>query len=220
MVHMYCQKCGATLPDEAQYCNQCGFKQESIVVGYSDRIKDPAFNKYLKNSNRYAMIFALVAAVIAVVAFTYYGETSYEMDNPEAMFIGFGIGSMFVLIAIFQVLGKKRSKTWDGIVVNKTTQKKRRRENSGNDNYYWVNYMAYDVEIRDERGKTHHIFSTDDATTYNYYNIGDRIRHHGGLNSYEKFDKSRDTIIFCNACASLNDIKNDQCFRCGCPLLK
>ncbi|PKM66463.1 MAG: hypothetical protein CVU95_10795 [Firmicutes bacterium HGW-Firmicutes-2] len=217
---MYCQSCGATLPDEAEYCNKCGSKQERRVVGYSPKIQDPAFQKYLKNSNQYAMIFAIIAAVIAVVAFTYYGETSSEMDNPESMMIGFGIGSMFLLIAIFQVLGKKRSKTWDGTVVNKTAQKKRRRENTGDDSYYWITYTQYDISIRDERGKTHHILSTDDATLYNYYNIGDRVRHHGGLNTYEKQDKSRDTIIFCNACASLNEIKNDQCFRCGCPLLK
>jgi len=217
---MNCQKCGTTLPDEAQFCNKCGIKQEKGMVGYSSRIQDPAFQKYLKNSNRYAMIFALIMAVVAVVGFTYYGETSNEMDNPGAMFIGFGIGGMFVLIAIFQVLGKKRSKTWDGTVINKTVKKKQRRENSGDDNSYWVTYMQYDVIIRDDRGKTHHIMATDDATLYNYYNIGERIRHHGGLNTYEKYDKSQDLIIFCNACASLNDIKNDQCFRCGCPLLK
>ncbi|MCF8020128.1 MAG: zinc ribbon domain-containing protein [Vallitaleaceae bacterium] len=217
---MYCQNCGATLPDEAQYCNKCGSKQENRMVGYSPKIQDPAFLKYLKNSNRYAMIFAIIAAVIAVAAFTYYGETSNEMDNPESMFIGFGIGSMFLLIAIFQVVGKKKSKTWDGTVINKTVKKKQRRQNSGENDYYWVTYVEYDISIRDDRGKTHHIMSTDDATLYNYYTIGDRIRHHGGLNTYEKYDKSRDTIIFCNACASLNDIKNDTCFRCGCPLLK
>jgi len=60
----------------------------------------------------------------------------------------------------------------------------------------------------------------DDDTVYNYYQTGDRVRHHGGLNSFEKYDKSQDDIVFCNACASLNDINDEYCFRCNCPLLK
>ncbi len=60
----------------------------------------------------------------------------------------------------------------------------------------------------------------DDDTLYNYYRIGDRVRHHAGLNSYEKYDKTRDSIIFCAACATLCDIGDDVCYRCKCPLLK
>ena len=48
----------------------------------------------------------------------------------------------------------------------------------------------------------------DDDTVFNYYQIGDKVRHHGGLNSIEKYDKSGDEIIFCNACTYLNDIKD------------
>ena len=62
--------------------------------------------------------------------------------------------------------------------------------------------------------------SKDDATQYNYYKIGDKVRHHGGINTFEKYDKTGDTIIFCNACATLCDIDDDVCFRCKCPLLK
>ena len=69
-------------------------------------------------------------------------------------------------------------------------------------------------------GKKYDITVDADDTRYNYYKIGDRVRHHKGLNTYEKQNKTGDTIIFCNACASLNDIKEDYCFRCKCPLLK
>jgi len=60
----------------------------------------------------------------------------------------------------------------------------------------------------------------DNASFYNYYRIGERVRHHAGLNSYEKFDKSSETHLFCNACGTLCDINDDYCFRCKCPLLK
>ena len=60
----------------------------------------------------------------------------------------------------------------------------------------------------------------DDRTVFDYFQVGDRVRHHAGLNSYEKYDKSHDSIIFCNACATLCQISDDVCWRCKCPLLK
>jgi hypothetical protein len=238
---VFCINCGAKINENAIFCSSCGTAvgvqsnqapqpgnmggpavQGTSCVGFSPRISDPAFAKYLKNTNRYAAIFSIILAIIAVVGFTIAGETSSEMDNPESMYIGFGIGGMFLLIALFTILGRKKSKTWDGTVVNKTVKNKHRKQNSGSDtnDYYWVDYREYTVYIQEDNGKKHKIRHEDNDTVYNYYQIGDRIRHHGRLNTYEKYDKSRDSIIFCNACASLNNINDDYCFRCKCPLLK
>jgi hypothetical protein len=136
------------------------------------------------------------------------------------MFIGLGIGAMFVVIALFQVAGRKKGKTWDGVVVDKTVLAKKRRRNTTGNDYYWENYTEYTVIIRSDQGQKHVITVDDDDTLFNYYQIGDRVRHHAGLNSYEKFDKSNDSMVFCAACASLNAIEDDVCFRCHCPLLK
>lgn len=247
---MYCKNCGNQLPDNAKFCGGCGnpveekrnieytevreeiqdrkLTQERANVisygraGFSTKINDPAFAKYLKNTNKWSAIFSIILAIAAIIGFFIYGETSSEMDNPEALYIGLGIGGMFILIALFQILGRKRSKTWDGTVIDKTIKNKRRRQNTGSDtnDYYWVDYIEYKVIIRSDSGKKHEITAEDDTTLYNYYEIGDRVRHHGGLNSYEKYDKSRDSIIFCAACGSLNNIEDDNCFRCKCPLLK
>jgi len=129
---------------------------------------------------------------------------------------------MFLLIALFTIIGRKRSRTWDGIVVDKkiTKKRKKRSRDGGSDDYYYADYLEYLVLIRGDDGKNHRIIDEDDDTRYNYYGIGDRVRHHGGLNSYEKYDKSGDSIIFCNACATLCNINDDYCFRCKCPLLK
>ena len=89
-------------------------------VGYSDRITDPAFSKYIKNNNRWAVIFSLILAAAAIIGFFIAGEMGVEgMENPQALLIGTGIGGMFLLIALFAVMGRKRSKTWDGVVVDK-----------------------------------------------------------------------------------------------------
>jgi len=189
-------------------------------IGFSTRINDPAFAKYIKNTNRWSAIFSLILAFAAIIGFLIYGEVSSEMDNPQALFIGMGIGGMFVIIALFQIIGRKRSKTWDGTVVDKKIEAKKRKVNTGDNDYYWENYTLFTVAIRDDKGKIHRIRTEDDDTVYNYYQIGNRVRHHAGLNSYEKYDKSNDTVIFCNACATLNNINEDYCFRCKCPLLK
>jgi hypothetical protein len=187
----------------------------SGAIGYSDKIDDPAFARYIYNANRWSFLFAVILAAAAVAGFYIYGETSREMANPEAFYIGLGIGGMFLAIAAWQIIGRQRSKTWDGVVVDKKIGREKSRRSDEDD---WR--TSYTVVIRSDGGETHTIGGEDDDTLYNYYRIGDRVRHHKGLNSFEKYDKSQDTVIFCNACASLNDIRDDRCFRCKCPLLK
>lgn len=226
---MYCKHCGQELSTDARFCPACGQAPTAAPVavgagqvGFSPRINDPAFAKYIKNSNSWSALFSLILAVVAIAGFFIYGETGSEMENPQALYIGFGIGGMFVFIALLQILGRKRSKTWDGIVVDKQVKSKRRRQSTGNEDndYYWVDYTEFAVVIRQSNGKLHQLTAADDDTVFNYYQINDRVRHHGGLNSYEKYDKSRDTYIFCNACASLNSITDVRCARCKCPILK
>lgn len=228
---MYCVNCGTQISEGASFCPACGSgikrasqstpPQPAGLRGFSTRISDPAFAKYVKNSNRWAAIFSLILAVAAVVGFHIAGEMGVEdMSNPQSLYIGFGIGGMFLVIALFQILGRKRSKTWDGTVEDKKIKKKTKRHDYGNDNVQYEDYLEYSVIIRSDRGKRHTIKTQDSDTLYNYYQIGDRVRHHAGLNSYEKYDKTGDAFIPCNACGTLCDISEDTCFRCKCPLLK
>ena len=189
-------------------------------MGYSNKINDPAFAKYTADSTRYAWIFSFIISTAAIIGFYLYGEFSREMDNPEALYIGMGIGGMFIMIALITNRSKKGAKTWDGKVVDKQVEKKTRRRNANDPDYHTREYLLYKVIIKSDYGKKHEITAEDDDTRYNYYHIGDRVRHHGSLRSYEKYDKSKDTIIFCNACASLNEMSSHRCHRCNCPLLK
>lgn len=186
-------------------------------IGYSLKIYDPAMVKYIKDTNRWSAIFSIILAVVVVTGFYIYGERSAEMENPEAIYIGLVIGAMFILIALYQIISRHKSTTWDGTVIDKKI-KKQRKQVKGQD--YYTDYLEYRITIQADNGKNHPITAEDDDTLYNYYQVGNRVRHHKGLNTYEKYDKSGDTFIFCNACASLNDINDDDCFRCKCPLLK
>jgi len=226
---MICPNCGADSIKNIKFCTECGSSlqgseekrepESSSLVGFSPLINDPAFAKYMRNTKVWSFTFSAILAVIAIVGFYIYGETSSEMENPEALYIGIGIGGMFLLIALFQTIGRSRSKNWDGVVIDKKIEKKRRKRKSGN-NEYWVNYNLYRVVFKTDSGKILEQSVEDDDTRYNYYQISDKVRHHKELNSIEKYDKSGDSIIFCSACSSINDINDDKCFRCSCPLLK
>lgn len=227
---MYCTNCGTQLSENPRFCSACGSEikqtppgmpQSAGLRGFSPRISDPAFEKYIKNTNRWAAIFSMILAVAAVIGFYIAGEAGAEgMNNPESLYIGFGIGGMFLVIALFQIMGRKRSKTWDGTVEDKKIKKKTERHTYGGGDVRYEDYLEYSVIIRSDRGKRHTIKSRDSDTLYNYYQIGDRVRRHAGLNSYEKYDKTGDKFIPCNACGTLCDISEETCFRCKCPLLK
>lgn len=227
---MYCNNCGVQLSENAKHCDVCGeqtgtAKQAAAGllggdVGYSTRINDPAFARYVKNTNRWTAIFSVILAIAAIVGFYAAGGIGVDdMETSQALLIGMGIGGMFLLIALFSIIGRKRSQTWDGVVADKKVKKKQRRQGS-EDDYYYVDYLEYSVTVQEKDGKKHKMTAEDDDTVYNYYQIGDRVRHHAGLNSYEKYDKSEDSMIFCNACATLCNINDEYCYRCKCPLLK
>jgi len=176
-------------------------------MGYSSKINDPAFDKYKKNTKNYRYQFAFALAIIAVIGFYLYGAFSNEMDNPEALYVGFVIGGMFLLIGVYSVFSLKPLPSWEGEVVEKKIIKKK-------------THTHFVVYFEDVKGKRHERFSEDDATVYDYFKIGEKVRFHGKLKSYEKFDKSKDDIIFCNACAFLHEISENICRNCGCPILK
>ena len=113
---MQCSKCGADLADGAKFCHVCGAEQETPAgsgkgkggrVGYSEKIHDPAFQKYLKNTNRWSSIFAGGLAVIAVAGFFIAGETGAGgMENPESLHRPRDRG-MFLAIAFFQIWAER-----------------------------------------------------------------------------------------------------------------
>ncbi|MDD3721977.1 MAG: hypothetical protein PHW92_05760 [Lutibacter sp.] len=176
-------------------------------MAYSLKIHDPSFDTYLKNTKDYRFQFGFALAIIAIAGFYLYGEISDEMDNPEALYIGLGIGGMFFLIGIYSAFSAKKGPSWDGEIVEKEIVEKE-------------NKAVFIVYIEDQKHKRHEIQSEDDATLYNYYKIGEKVRYHGKLKTYEKYDKTGDDIIFCNACSFMHDIEEIMCKNCGCPLLK
>ena len=185
-------------------------------MAYSTKIHDQAFDKYLQNSKNWKFQFSLTLAVLAIAGFWLYGNFSDEMNTHEALQIGLFIGFMFIVIGFFSGLSKPK-RHWDGELFDKKIKKT--YKDIGHQGSKAECYV-YTIYIKSESGKVHEIRAENDDTVFNYFKIGDKVRRHERLKSYEKFDKSGDEIIFCNACGFLHDIEDDICRNCGCPLLK
>lgn len=186
-------------------------------MAYSEKIRDYKFELFKHRSKNWKLLFSFAVAVAAMVGFYFYGETSSEMDNPEAFQIGLGLGLLFILTGFLTGRSKSYRKTWDGVVIDKV--KKHTSKDIGYD-HIKAERIIYKVIIQADDGTSHEISSEDDDTLYNYFEVGDKVRHHGKLNTYEKFDKSHDEIVFCNACGIRHKINEVNCRNCGCPLLK
>lgn len=229
---MYCTSCKKEIADDARFCEFCGAKVEGHVhpthnsldastslVGYSSKINDPAFDKYLSSTKKYGKLFGVALVVLLIVGFGIYGAFSDEMELTQALLIGGGLGAAYLIWTFIGLSRKGKKEDWDGVVVDKSKKLKNRVVDSG-DNHYTENYTVYKVIIKKDNGKKHVLRNENSDVVYNYYQIGDKVRFHGKLDTLEKYDKSHDSIIFCNACATINKIEDDVCFRCKCPLLK
>ncbi|HBL84833.1 MAG: hypothetical protein A2Y17_05135 [Clostridiales bacterium GWF2_38_85] len=223
---MFCSGCGNNIENNESFCSHCGKpvaedasqnqNNRPTLIGYSPNIGSQKFAQYQKKSIIWSFLFAGILAVITIIAFPIYGNASGEIAWPNSLFYGMGIGGMFIAIAIGQTWRKKLDKTWDGVVIFKDAYRLRERTDNGITNYQNV----YEMKIQKDNGGIKKYKWRNVIGTYNYYNVGDRVRHHKGLNYYEKFDKSNDKKILCIACMSYVDIEKDICPRCKCPLLK
>jgi len=189
------------------------------LIGFSPKIQDPAFTKYSKASSRYSMIFGTILALAAIIGFPIYGNASGEVDFPQSLYYGLIIGGMFFLIAVVQTLRKGSDTTWDGVVIDKKTARRTYSDNDDNSSTI-RHYIEYKIVIQRENGEKYTHTFRDQPTIYHYYDQGGRVRHHKGMTYYEKYDKSRDQEILCAACLTMNDIRENACTRCKCPLLK
>ena len=183
--------------------------------GYSSAIKHPSFARYQRDSRTWSFLFASILAVFSLIGFPIYGNLSGEISWPFSILYGLLIGAMFVGIAALQSLKRKLDKTWDGKVFDKQIIRVRERRKNGK----LTEREVFSIQIEKDNGK----IKTEkwrDPALFNYYDVGDMVRHHKGFAYYEKYDKSGDEEILCIACNSFNDINGDFCFRCKRPLLK
>lgn len=189
------------------------------LLGFSDKINDEAYERFRKRSGKISIVFYSIIAIVAVVGSVTYGYLSNQSRLLDSLFYGLGIAAIFVAFAVINWLKKKTDSTWDGEVIDKKIER-RTEVRRTRDRTTRHHYDMYVLKVRRGDGKIFTHSFRDISGAYDYYNVGDKLRHHKGFLLYEKYDKSKDSQILCVACGTFNDIKNDFCKRCRVPLLK
>jgi len=234
-----CTACGAKLPDGVEFCIACGKAvnletpepmelsqaafsappQSSVgLVGFSDRYGCPEILAAAQKNKKSSIGCMWILVFVPLIGFPIAGLLMDDFPFGESLVIGVGIALVMLVINLL-ALRKTKQPMWEGVVVNKYSKKKSEHRGGEDDNYR--TYTEYTTIINTDAGKKKTIVEKDSGRDmYDYLSVGDRVRFHPRFGTYEKYDKSKDRIIYCNVCSMMNPIQNDRCKRCNNLLFK
>ncbi len=234
-----CKACGAELPEGAEFCIGCGKAVNSAtsepteshhvatpappqsgtgLVGFSDRCNSPEILAAAQKNKKFSIGCMWILVFVPLIGFPVAGLLMDDFPFGESIIIGMGIA---LVMLVFNLLALRRTKQpmWEGVVVNKYSKEKSEHRGGEDDNYR--TYTEYTTIINTDAGKKKTIVEKDSRRDmYDYLSVGDRVRFHPRFGTYEKYDKSKDRIIYCNVCSMMNPIQNDRCKRCNNLLFK
>jgi len=187
----------------------------SNLIGWSKRSNHPEILAAAQKNKKSAVGCMWALTLLFPIGFLVAGLFVEEMPLNEAIIIGVGLGLLMLVINLIRIRDMKKP-IWEGVVTEKFHKDKSEHNNDDNISYY----VEYTLVIRTTTGKKHRIVNRDRREMYDYFEIGDRVRYHPTFSTYEKYDKSKDKIIYCNVCSKMNPIVNDRCERCNNLLFK
>ena len=226
-----CASCGADLPAKTAFCINCGgavaatgggavkkpAAKEKVAlkgrVGWSPNSSHPEIREAARKGKKTAITWAGALTVFFPVGFLLAGLFIDEMPLKEAIIIGVGLGLLMLIINLMRIGGMSRS-IWEGVVIQKYQKDVQRHRDDITDTY-----TEFTTVIRRDRGGKRKIVERD-RQMYDYLAAGDQVRYYPAFESYEKYDKSKDSIIYCNVCRMMNRITNERCQRCHNLLFK
>ena len=234
-----CTACGATLPEGAEFCIGCGKAVNSAtsesmephhvatpappqsgagLVGFSDRYNCPEILAAAQKNKKFSIGCMWILVFVPLIGFPVAGLLMDDFPFGESLVIGVGI-ALVMLVVNLLALRRTKQPMWEGVVVNKYSKEKSEHRGGEDDNYR--TYTEYTTIINTEADKKKTIVEKDSGRhMYDYLSVGDRVRFHPKFGTYEKYDKSKDRIIYCNVCSMMNPIQNDRCKRCNNLLFK
>lgn len=217
----FCTQCGNRLSGKNKVCRSCGFDitadkpygDRSAIgaggTGWSDAVNDYRFAGYQGNRRTYITIFTLILVIAIPTFLLLSGDLSLDSEGITVMAV---LSAMFLAIALYSMKNtRKKGLEWTG-----TIEDKRDYYRSKN------NHQSNVIMVRAENGRIIELPMGDNIVLYEYFKVGDRLRNHNrpNLRAIEKYDKSRDEILFCPSCGTLCDTRDNYCKSCGSPLLK
>ncbi len=188
------------------------------LVGFSDRCNSPEILAAAQKNKKFSIGCMWILVFVPLIGFPVAGLLMDDFPFGEALVIGIGI-ALVMLVVNLLALRKTKQPIWEGVVVNKYSKEKSEHRGGEDDNYR--TYTEYTTIINTDAGKKRNIVEKDSGRhMYDYLSVGDRVRFHPKFGTYEKYDKSKDRIIYCNVCSMMNPMQNDRCKRCNNLLFK
>ena len=230
-----CTACGAKLPEGAEFCIGCGAavpqpmepsraaaparsQGGTGLVGFSDRYNCPEILAAAQKNKKSSIGCMWILAFVPLIGFPIAGLLMADFPFGESLIIGIGI-ALVMLVVNLLALRRTKQPMWEGVVVNQYSKEKSEHRGGEDDNYR--TYTEYTTIINTDAGKKKTIVEKDSGRhMYDYLSVGDRVRFHPKFGTYEKYDNSKDSIIYCNVCSMMNPIQNDRCKRCNNLLFK
>ena len=83
-----------------------------------------------------------------------------------------------------------------------------------------TSHITYILKVARSTGKVETLKWHHNPDAFDYYRVGEQVRHHSGYDFPEKFDKSSDDQVICIACGILYAQQEVDCPKCQVPLLK
>jgi len=202
------------------FCENCG----AALVGFSNRINDPIFKTNQKarfnRSIKHGLIFFPILLLLFQIIPFFAEDFTHQMALVVGLFVGV-FGMIWILVG-----GARRAaaKTWDGEVIDKKITERRNRNDAAPTGYDTDYYHIIVFRLTNGRKKKmRRKLRTNALNAWDmmiYLNIGDKVRYHGKLDYYEKYDKSRDAEVPCANCHKYVDIRLENCQHCQVPVVK
>ena len=191
-------------------------KKTKIRVGYSTVIYTPEFIKKHREYNLKILLMGLAFICSPTVFLLIYSYLMKDITTNEAIKFGLGISGVFALVLSLFYLGRVLGKPWEGVIISKRVETRRRKRGK----YSYENYQVYVLTISTDSGSTKYIEERDfSGYYYQHFNVEERIKYHPSIGYYEKYDKTHEKVLLCPFCSNTVSINRDKC-SCGAPLIK
>ena len=227
---MFCPKCGKRQDDNAKFCENCGAvmgggaqpSYDPRLVGFSQRIHDPVFEQMRKANFRKNLKIGLIAFPVVILLFQIAPFFSDDFTRPIALAVGCIVGGFGLVATLIGGAKRASAKTWDGEVIDKKINERHTNDNNGNTDTHYIHTIVFNLAGGGKKKMKRRLRTgaLDAWDMMVYLNIGDRVRYHGKLDYFEKYDKSRDAEVPCANCRKYVNIRLDHCPNCRVPVIK
>lgn len=191
-------------------------KKKVSRVGFSKVVSSPEFISKLRQYNLKIFIISLFFIPLPILFFIIYSSFEPDFGISDAIKYGLILSTLFTFFLLIIYLQRAYGKPWEGVIISKDIEQRRRKRNK----YSYEYYDVYILRISTDSGSSKSI-EEPYLTSYYYshFNVGDRIKYHPSIGYYEKYDKTNDYELLCPFCSDVTSIERSKC-KCGTPLIK